>query len=236
MPCHLLALLFVPGKHETGDTHPESELRQKAGVVQNQSPNQYRLTCAVFQVDRLTLNLCMIKTPLSWTPLARLSKLGTGREILYTTTSWKWRLRLRPCHNQDKSFSAPPPLGGGGGGGGGVQNRSSEGTSWPKCPICRCRLILPRRPRRASLGGGAIFGTAREERLYLAVEMSLLLFCHALAHRIGVWKKHSPGEDHWEDKPNKHKIRGWIGVYAAALQGEGSPKRNVFWFTDTRMR
>ena len=41
-----------------------------------------------------------------------------GREILYTTTSWKQMLILRLCQNCDKSLYTPPPLGGGGGGGG----------------------------------------------------------------------------------------------------------------------
>ena len=40
-----------------------------------------------------------------------------GREILYTTTSWKQFQRLQMCQNRDKSLYTPPPLGGGGGGG-----------------------------------------------------------------------------------------------------------------------
>ena len=36
------------------------------------------------------------------------------REILYTTTSWKWFWRLRLYQNWYKSFYTPPPLGGGG--------------------------------------------------------------------------------------------------------------------------
>ena len=39
-----------------------------------------------------------------------------GREIVHTTTSWNWLLRLRLYQNRDKSFYTPPPLGGGGGG------------------------------------------------------------------------------------------------------------------------
>ena len=43
-------------------------------------------------------------------------RCSLGREILYTTTSWKWLLRLRLYQNWDKSFYTPPTLGGGGGG------------------------------------------------------------------------------------------------------------------------
>ena len=48
-------------------------------------------------------------------PFRRFAIRGLGREILYTTTSWKRHLRLRLYQNRDKSFYTPPPLGGGGG-------------------------------------------------------------------------------------------------------------------------
>ena len=45
----------------------------------------------------------------------------------------------------------------------------------------------------------------------------------------GVCAKENPWEeDTWEDRLQKHNIRGWRAVDAAVLQGQGSRKRSVF--------
>ena len=50
---------------------------------------------------------------------------------------------------------------------------------------------------------------------------------------VSVKRNHSSGEEEpWESQLEEHQIRGWRRVSAAVLQGEGSPKRSVF-FTDT---
>ena len=75
----------------------------------------------------------------SW--LICLLKVLLGKHILYTTTNWKWCLRLRLYHNWDKHFcTLPPPLGGGG-----VKNRSSDcscflSLSW-LCSLCSFSVV-----------------------------------------------------------------------------------------------
>ena len=45
---------------------------------------------------------------------------------------------------------------------------------------------------------------------------------------VSVKETHSSGEeDAWETCIEKHKIRDWIAVYAAVLQGKGLRKRSV---------
>ena len=48
-------------------------------------------------------------------------------------------------------------------------------------------------------------------------------------------EKHSGEDNPWEEQPLEHQISGRIGVSAAALQGKGPHKRNVY-FTETGIR
>ena len=71
--------------------------------------------------------------------------------------------------------------------------------------------------------------------IYIYTHTYVYMYVHytiMLAHaRQCLWKKHLSGEDdalkRWLEK---HQIRGWRGVFAAALQGQGSRERGVSLF------